>query len=88
MDTHRNIVGTEARCVKCVGKHHTKECQKPEQSHPKCVHYGEARPANYSGCVVAKELQKIRNNAIRRRRISCVKMQKDRNTKRNAHMSK
>jgi hypothetical protein len=25
----------EARCMKCVGKHHTKECQKPEQSHPK-----------------------------------------------------
>jgi hypothetical protein len=49
----------EARCVKCVGKHHMKECQKPEQSHPKCVNCGEAHPANYRGCVVAKELQKF-----------------------------
>jgi hypothetical protein len=43
----------EERCVKCVGKHHTKECQKPEQSHPKCVNCG-AHPANYRGCIVAK----------------------------------
>jgi hypothetical protein len=45
----------EARCVKCVGKHHMKECQKPGQS------------AGNRGCVVAKELQKIRNSTIRRK---------------------
>lgn len=53
----------EARCVKCIGKHHTKDCQKPKQSHPKCVNCGEAHPANYRGCVVATELQKMRNNS-------------------------
>jgi hypothetical protein len=59
--------GKEVRCVKCIGKHHMKECKKPNQSHPKCVNCGEAHPANYRGCVVAKELQKIQNSAIRRK---------------------
>jgi hypothetical protein len=57
----------EARYVKCVGKHHTKECQKPEQSLPKYVNCGEARPANYRSSVVAKELQKILSSKIRRK---------------------
>jgi hypothetical protein len=48
----------EARLVKCVGNHHMKECQKPKQSHPKCVNCGEAHPANYRDCVVSEELQK------------------------------
>jgi hypothetical protein len=70
----------EARCVKCVGKYYMKECPKPEQSHSKC---GEARPANHSGCVVAKELQKFETAQLEeRRKIRCVKIQKDRNAKR------
>lgn len=54
----------EARCVKCAGKHHTKDCTKPKKDKPKCVHCGEEHPANYRGCTVAIELQKIRNKAI------------------------
>jgi hypothetical protein len=40
--------------VKCIRKHHTKECQKREQSHPKCVNCGEAHRANYRGCIAAR----------------------------------
>lgn len=50
----------EPRCVKCAGKHITSNCQKSENQKPKCVNCGEEHPANYRGCVVAKELQKLR----------------------------
>jgi hypothetical protein len=78
----------EARCVKCVGKHHTKECLKPEQSHPKCVNCGEAYPANYRGRVIAKELQKIRNSTIRRKTENTLLETEKRNTMRNIRTSK
>lgn len=51
----------EPRCVKCTGKHLTKDCQKPMEEKPKCVHCGESHPANYRGCIVAKEMQDIKN---------------------------
>jgi hypothetical protein len=53
----------EARCVKCAGKHASKECTKPSEALPKCIHCGEAHPASYRGCSVAIELQKIRNSS-------------------------
>lgn len=51
----------EPRCVKCTGKHLTIDCNKPLEVKPKCVHCGEPHPASYRGCMVAKELQNIRN---------------------------
>uniref|UniRef100_A0A2A4JZV6 Pre-C2HC domain-containing protein n=1 Tax=Heliothis virescens TaxID=7102 RepID=A0A2A4JZV6_HELVI len=51
----------EPRCVKCTGKHLTRDCTKPTDTKPKCVHCGEAHPASYRGCVVAKELQQLKN---------------------------
>lgn len=50
-----------ALCVKCAGNHSTKECEKPKAVAPKCSNCHEAHPANYRGCIVAKELQKRRN---------------------------
>jgi stalled ribosome alternative rescue factor ArfA len=32
-----------------------------ETQNPKCVNCGEGHPVNYRGCIVAKELQKIKN---------------------------
>lgn len=52
----------EPRCVKCTGKHLTRDCNKTAEIKPKCVHCGEAHPANYRGCIVAKELQLLKNN--------------------------
>lgn len=57
----QNFCNKEYRCVKCVGKHCTAECTKQKDTPPKCVNCGEAHPANYRGCIVIKELQKIRN---------------------------
>ena len=35
-------------------------CKKEINQHPKCVNCGEGHPANYRGCIVAKELHKLR----------------------------
>jgi hypothetical protein len=53
----------EPRCVKFAGKHTTVICTKPKDTPPKCYNCGENHPANYRGCVVAKELQALRNKA-------------------------
>jgi len=55
----------EPRCVKCAGKHLTKNCSMNRQMEPKCINCKEAHPANYRGCVVAKELQKRRNAILK-----------------------
>lgn len=59
----QNYCEKEPRCVKCVGKHLTKDCNKPNEDPAKCVLCGKAHPANYRGCMVAKELQKIKNKS-------------------------
>lgn len=51
----------EPRCVKCTGKHLTKDCKKASEEKPKCIHCGGAHPASYRGCTVAKEMQAIKN---------------------------
>ena len=50
----------DPRSVRCAGKHLTMECTKSKQSPPKCANCGENHPANYRGCLVAKEIQKMR----------------------------
>jgi hypothetical protein len=39
-----------------------------ETQNPKCVNCGEGHPANYRGCIVAKELQKIKN-----KKATCIR---------------
>ena len=41
----------------------TEDCAKTQSEKPKCVNCGDEHPANYRGCLVAKELQKLRNKA-------------------------
>lgn len=53
----------EFRCVKCAGKHSSKDCDKAADEKPKCIHCGEPHPASYRGCSIAVELQKIRNKS-------------------------
>lgn len=52
----------EPICVRCAGNHLTINCQMPKDKTPKCSNCAEAHPASYRGCLVAKELQKRRNN--------------------------
>lgn len=63
--THK-YCSKEPRCVKCTKKHLTVDCNKPAEDKPKCVHCGEAHPANYRGCMIAKEMQKIRNKLVKK----------------------
>lgn len=57
----------EPRCVKCTGKHLTQDCKKPAEEKPKCVHCGAPHPANYRGCMVAKEMQNLKNKTLKKR---------------------
>ncbi|KAI8116453.1 Nucleic-acid-binding protein from transposon X-element [Lucilia cuprina] len=58
----KNYCNKPPRCVKCAGKHLSIECN-VEIEHPKCCNCGENHPATYRGCIVAKELQKLRNKS-------------------------
>lgn len=49
-------------CVKCAGKHFTSVCNLSKDIPAKCVNCKGQHPANYRGCDVAKQLQKIRDN--------------------------
>lgn len=57
----------EPRCVKCAGKHLTTNCTATRLENPKCTNCGEAHPANYRGCIIAKELQKRRDKTLQER---------------------
>jgi hypothetical protein len=58
----RNYCHKTPKCVKCAGSHLTLLCDKPQLAQPKCCHCGKNHPANYRGCEVIKELQKLRDN--------------------------
>lgn len=57
------------RCVKCTGNHATSQCsRKIRNNDVKCTNCGENHPANYKGCRVYKELQKIKFPALREKK--------------------
>ncbi|KAL4104596.1 hypothetical protein QTP88_019890 [Uroleucon formosanum] len=49
------------RCVRCAEHHPTSTCQKPRNLPAKCALCQGEHPANYKGCQIHKELQKLRN---------------------------
>lgn len=57
----QNYCARRPRCVRCTGNHSTSQCDKPKSACPKCIHCGGEHPANYRGCRVVKELQRIKN---------------------------
>lgn len=50
------------RCVKCAGQHISNKCTKTKGDLPKCYNCGNQHPANYRGCEIIKELQKLCND--------------------------
>jgi hypothetical protein len=64
----------EPRCIKCAGKHTTVTCTKPKETPPKCYNW-ENHSGNYWGCVIAKELQALRNKATNPRKFLSQKGQ-------------
>ncbi|KAJ2948226.1 hypothetical protein O0L34_g10036 [Tuta absoluta] len=56
----------EPRCVKCAGAHLTQDCERKEKSDKVLCVLGEGNhPANYKGCSVYKDLQKIQFPRLR-----------------------
>lgn len=49
-------------CVKCAGRHPTKECQLKIEDKPKCVNCRGEHPASYRGCLIAKTYQERKKN--------------------------
>lgn len=47
-------------CIKCAGNHLSTTCTKSKNTPAKCANCAGSHPANYRGCVIAKELQKRR----------------------------
>lgn len=48
------------RCVRCAAHHLTSTCTKPRDTPAKCVLCNGEHPANYKGCQIHKNLQKLR----------------------------
>lgn len=71
----------EPRCVRCIGKHLTANCDKPKSAPPKCVHCGEKHPANYRGCIVAKEIQKIKIKKMNKTKMPAKPQRENRENK-------
>lgn len=65
----RTYCSRQYRCVKCAGKHSTTECNKAEDMEAKCVNCGGSHPASYRGCIVAKELQMIKNKKLKTKQM-------------------
>lgn len=51
----------EYACVKCAGKHPTKNCTLKKEEKAKCINCRGEHPANYRGCEVAKDRQNRMN---------------------------
>jgi len=66
----RSFCFRKARCVKCAGDHATANCHRKERSDQvKCVLCSGSHPANYKGCSVYKELQKLKFPQLRPKKI-------------------
>lgn len=67
----KNFCNRQARCVKCAGYHHTKECKKQRKSVPTCALCNQkGHTANYKGCEIyqrkIKEYQPKKTTAVQR----------------------
>lgn len=68
----KNFCTRQPRCVKCTDNHLTANCQRKTKSqNVKCALCEGNHPANYKGCHVYKELQKIKHPALRKKEIPC-----------------
>lgn len=57
----------EPRCVSCAGKHLSIQCNVEKTRPAVCINCKGQHPANYRGCDIAKELQKMRVKNIKSR---------------------
>ncbi len=60
----KTYCGYEPRCVKCAGKHWTKDCERKSDDPLKCYHCAGEHPASYRGCLVIKTLLKTKKASM------------------------
>lgn len=58
----KSYCNLKPRCVKCAGSHLSENCKKTRDEPPICVHCKQDHPANYRGCIVHKELKRLRQH--------------------------
>lgn len=56
----RGYCSHPARCVRCAGSHESVTCSKTRETHATCALCGGQHPANYKGCTVYQDLQRVR----------------------------
>lgn len=62
----RRFCHRQPRCVKCAGSHATLDCaRKGRSDNVRCILCEGNHPANYKGCSVYKELQKVKYPSLR-----------------------
>lgn len=59
----RRYCNREPTCVKCAGKHSSQSCTLPKETEAKCADCRLNHPANYRGCIVVKEYQRMRTKS-------------------------
>lgn len=60
----------QPKCIKCAGEHMSVDCPRKTRSNDvKCILCEGNHPANYKGCTVYKELQKIKYPSLRPKTI-------------------
>ena len=63
----KSYCGHPARCVRCGGNHESVSCKKTRDTPATCALCGGAHPANYKGCTVFQDLQKLKRPVQSRR---------------------
>lgn len=59
----RSYCNHHPRCVRCGDNHDSSQCLKNQKEPAKCALCGGPHPANYKGCTVHKDLNKIRKQS-------------------------
>ncbi|GBM70568.1 hypothetical protein AVEN_17248-1 [Araneus ventricosus] len=48
---YSRLCSRNPRCMKCAGPHKSKDCLKPRDTPPKCLHCNGAHTASFTGCL-------------------------------------
>lgn len=66
----RSFCRRNPKCIKCAGNHHSKSCERKNWSDQvKCALCSGNHPANYKGCQIFKQIQKIHKPPLRNREV-------------------
>lgn len=65
--------GRKPKCIKCAGNHSSSNCARKDKSDDvKCILCERNHPANYKGCIVYRNFQKLKYPPMRRKQNSAT----------------